>query len=231
MGNAHLVGILLVILVTFTLELPWLSMKPKISVRYIHIISMIVLAHKHFFYCSQADNASMPYLVGTTNYYVLYDFLRKQQQWFLYSDRVWVQHIDRINECTRFAYNAIELGDCLERHPFICEIGTSISYWLCNNIKTCFLLSDPKIYIDPLVWQGDALTIAIICSIALAIILLALLGACWWSKSKYRQAQRFERRNSIRRSLQSLRSVGTTNGFSDAGYRRRPGQLVGVWKY
>nr|XP_022906031.1 protein bark beetle isoform X1 [Onthophagus taurus] len=154
----------------------------------------------------QKDNATMPYLIGNTNYYILYDFLRKQQQWFLYSDKVWVQHIDRINQCTQFAYHTIELGDCFERNPFICEI-------------------DPKVFIQPLVWQGDALLIAIICTIAGCILLLILVAVCWWSKSKYRQTQRFERRSSIRRSLQSLKSVGTVNGFSDPGYRRRMGQL------
>lgn len=71
----------------------------------------------------QADNASMPYLIGNINYMDVYQFLKKQHQWYLFTDRVWVQHIDRINECTTFAYQSIEIDDCNIRSPFICEIG------------------------------------------------------------------------------------------------------------
>lgn len=74
----------------------------------------------------QADNASMPYIIGNLNYVTLYDFLRKQQQWYLYSDKVWVQHIDRINSCTTFAYQTTEVDNCEIRNPFICEIGKII---------------------------------------------------------------------------------------------------------
>lgn len=70
------------------------------------------------------------------------------------------------------------------------------------------------------------ITVAVIGSFAAAIILLVIVGACWWSKSKYRHTQRLERRNSIRQSLHSLRSVGTPGGFSDLAYRRKPIQLV-----
>ena len=65
----------------------------------------------------------MPYLIGNLNYVSLYEFLRNQQQWYLYSDRIWVQHIDKINQCTMFAYQTIEIGNCDDRRPFICEIG------------------------------------------------------------------------------------------------------------
>lgn len=79
----------------------------------------------------QADNASMPYLLSNLNYFTLYEFIRKQQQWYLYSDRVWVQHIDRINECTLFAYQTIEVDNCEQRNPFICEIGTYLKIYKC----------------------------------------------------------------------------------------------------
>lgn len=71
----------------------------------------------------QADNASMPYLIGNINYLPVYEFLRRQYQWYLYSDRVWVQHIDQINKCTIFAFQTVEIDDCNRRSPFICEIG------------------------------------------------------------------------------------------------------------
>lgn len=64
----------------------------------------------------------MPYIIGN-NYFVLHDFIRRQQHWYMYSEKVWVQHIDRINQCTLFAYQTIEVSDCEQRNPFICEIG------------------------------------------------------------------------------------------------------------
>ncbi|XP_017774038.1 PREDICTED: protein bark beetle isoform X2 [Nicrophorus vespilloides] len=154
----------------------------------------------------QADNASMPFLVGNVNYLALYDFIRRQQQWYLYSDKVWIQHIDMINSCTYFSYQSVENDDCLQRYPFVCEI-------------------DPKVFIDPLVWRGDIITIGSITASVLALLLLSIVIICWWNKSKYRHAQRLERRNSIRQSLHSLRSVGSAHGFSELNYRRKPGQL------
>ncbi|CAH1173589.1 unnamed protein product [Phaedon cochleariae] len=155
----------------------------------------------------QADNASVPYLLGNINYLPLYEFLRKQDQWFLYSDKVWVQHIDRINECTAFAYQSVEVQDCQRLNPFICEI-------------------DPKVQIRILPLADDIVTISVISSIALAVLLIIILAVCWWSKSKFRQAQRLERRNSIRQSLHSLRSIGASqSSFADPGYRRKPTQM------
>lgn len=173
----------------------------------------------------------MPYLIGNVNYYILYDFLRKQQQWYPYSERVWVQHIDRINQCTSFLYQSIEIDDCDQLHPFICEIGgfTLDIVFMFNYIWPSLFLLDPKVAINPLAWHGDVVTVAVIGSFAIAILLIAIILACWWSKSKYRQAQRLERRNSIRQSLHSLRSVGVTpSGFSDLSYRRKAAQLVSV---
>ncbi|CAH0560148.1 unnamed protein product [Brassicogethes aeneus] len=155
----------------------------------------------------QADNASIPYLIGNTNYNWLYEFLRKQNQWHLYSDRVWVQHIDRISECTIFAYQTVEINDCGEKHPFICEI-------------------DPKVKIQILPRADDVVLISVIGSASLAIILIILVIGCWYAKSKFRKAQRLERRNSIRQSLHSLRSVGLSPAtYSDASFRRKAAQL------
>ncbi|KAF2901827.1 hypothetical protein ILUMI_04359, partial [Ignelater luminosus] len=155
----------------------------------------------------RADNASVPYLIGTVNYMDLYAFLRQQQQWYLFADRVWVQHIDRINQCTMFSYQTVEIEECQRRLPFVCEI-------------------DPKVTINPLTWHGDAVTIAVIGCAVVAIFLIILLAVCWWTKSKYRHTQRLERRNSIRQSLHSVRSLGSVHGgFSDIGYRRKGTQM------
>ncbi|XP_025830817.1 protein bark beetle [Agrilus planipennis] len=155
----------------------------------------------------QEDNASMPFLIGNVNYLQLFNFLRHQQQWYLYSDRVWVQHIDMVNQCTMFSYQTVEVTDCTRRQPFICEI-------------------DPKVFIDPLTWYGDAITIAVIGTSAIGLLLIVLIAVCWWSKSKYRQAQRLERRNSIRQSLHSVRSLGSIHGaYADSSFKRKGTQM------
>ncbi|XP_047509687.1 protein bark beetle isoform X2 [Pieris napi] len=152
-----------------------------------------------------SDNASMPYVSG--NYATLYDFIQRQNQWFQYGDRVWVNHIDYVTQCTSFAFSNIEITDCNQKNAFICEI-------------------DPKIKIDPLSWQGDTLAVAFIGVLVAAVILVILALICWYSKSKHRHLQRLERRNSIRQSLHSVRSIGSINGgFPDNTYRRKMTQM------
>lgn len=63
----------------------------------------------------------MPYVSG--NYDALYEFVHSQNQWYRYGDRVWVSHIDYVTQCTSFAYSRVEVTDCEQKNPFICEIG------------------------------------------------------------------------------------------------------------
>ncbi|KAJ2949950.1 hypothetical protein O0L34_g11275 [Tuta absoluta] len=152
-----------------------------------------------------SDNASMPYVSG--NYAALYDFVQRQNQWFQHGERVWVNHIDYVTQCTSFAFSTVEITDCNQKNPFICEI-------------------DPKISIDPLSWRGDLLAVAFIGILAAAVLLVGAALICWYSKSKHRHLQRLERRNSIRQSLHSVRSIGSINGgFPDTAYRRKLAQM------
>lgn len=63
----------------------------------------------------------MPYVMS--NYVQLYHFLQRQQQGFQLRHHVWVQNIDRINQCTAFAYQTVEVDHCERLNPFICEMG------------------------------------------------------------------------------------------------------------
>lgn len=63
----------------------------------------------------------MPFIMG--NYGELWNFLRKQQERFDYSERVWVQQLERVHQCTMFTYQTIEVDVCAQPNPFICEIG------------------------------------------------------------------------------------------------------------
>ncbi|XP_054002830.1 protein bark beetle [Hylaeus anthracinus] len=146
-------------------------------------------------------NASMPFIMG--DYVELWHFIRKQQERYDYSDRAWVQQLDRVDQCTTFTYQTIEIDYCGQRSPFVCEI-------------------DPRVNIDPLSWRKDIVAVAVLGAAGIALALLTAAIALWVSKSKRRNLERLERRNSIRQSLHSLRSVGSTSGFTELAYRRKP---------
>lgn len=64
----------------------------------------------------------------------------------------------------------------------------------------------------------DTLAVGVISVACVTILLITLAGACWWAKSRHRRAERLERRNSIRQSLRSLRSVGLGTSQSGSMY-------------
>ncbi|EFN78073.1 Lysyl oxidase-like protein 4 [Harpegnathos saltator] len=151
-------------------------------------------------FCRSA-NASMPFIMR--DYLELWRFARKQQERFDYSERVWVQQLERVDQCTAFTYQNIEIDHCAQPNPFICEI-------------------DPRVNIDPLSWRKDIVAVGVLGAVGFALALLTMAIALWVSKSKKRKLERLERRNSIRQSLHSLRSVGSTTGFTELAYRRKP---------
>lgn len=78
-------------------------------------------------------------------------------------------------------------------------------------------------HIDPLSWREDVVTLAVLGVVGAALVLVALAAGFWFTKSRRRQEERFQRRNSIRQSLHSVRSLGSVHGttFSELGYRRK----------
>lgn len=160
-------------------------------------------------FCRSA-NASMPFIMR--DYLELWRFARKQQERFDYSERVWVQQLDRLDQCTAFTYQTIEIDHCAQPNPFICEI-------------------DPRVNIDPLSWRKDIVAVGVLGAVGFALALLTTAIALWVSKSKKRKLERLERRNSIRQSLHSLRSVGSTTGFTELSYRRKPIAVNTLFKF
>lgn len=77
----------------------------------------------------------MPYVSG--NYDVLYEFIQRQNQWFQYGDRVWVNHIDYVTQCTSFAFSNVEITDCNQKNTFICEIGKLKSTYYNHRKMSC----------------------------------------------------------------------------------------------
>lgn len=86
-----------------------------------------------------------------------------------------------------------------------------------------YLILDPQVVINPLKWRDDIVNIAVTGLILGCLICVAFVLLCWWTKSKQRQVQRLNRRNSIRQSLTSLRSLSLSQpAFSELSYRRKP---------
>ena len=84
--------------------------------------------------------------------------------------------------------------------------------------------SDPKIYVDPLSWTEDFITIFSLATAGGGLLLVILCLAFWASKSRHRAAERLERRNSIRASRRSL--AMSTASLSELGHARRNGMQV-----
>ncbi|XP_062547876.1 protein bark beetle isoform X1 [Armigeres subalbatus] len=134
----------------------------------------------------RSDNASLPFIHG--DYNALWFFLEQQSRYLRSAEKVWIQHPNYIDQCTSFIYRNVEIEECYERHAFLCEI-------------------DPKVEIDPLFWKADAVAIGMITALILVLLMLLCICFCWVFKSRYRQTQRLQRRNSIRQSLRSLNSI------------------------
>lgn len=88
----------------------------------------------------------------------------------------------------------------------------------------CPFFADPLVILDPLGWTDDGLTVALLGASAAAFLLVILCAAFWASKSRHRASQRFERRNSIRASIRSSRSINSlasSSVFLDSAMARR----------
>lgn len=73
-------------------------------------------------------------------------------------------------------------------------------------------VSDPKVQISLISWKNDMVTVAVLGSVLAAILMVAVLVFLWLSKNRHRHVERLQRRNSIRQSLHSVRSIGSSHG-------------------
>ena len=76
---------------------------------------------------------------------------------------------------------------------------------------------------DPLSWTRDDVVIGVLGAGAAAVLFLLVICVLWVVKSRHRHREKLHRRNSIRSSVRSTRSLASS--FSDVsgggGYRRR----------
>ena len=83
---------------------------------------------------------------------------------------------------------------------------------------------DPRVTSDPLSWTRDDVVIGVLGAGAAAVLFLLVICVLWVAKSRHRRREKLHRRNSIRSSVRSTRSLASS--FSDmsggGGYRRRP---------
>ncbi|XP_035780255.1 protein bark beetle-like isoform X1 [Anopheles albimanus] len=145
----------------------------------------------------RSDNASLPFIHGDTT--LLWQFLDHQSRYLRNVERVWVQDANYIDRCTSFIYRNVEVEECHNRHAFLCEI-------------------DPKVEIDPLHWTASTEVIGIIVALCLVVVLIFIVCICWCCKSRYRQEQRLQRRNSIRQSMRSLNSIDPQGSLRRRNY-------------
>lgn len=93
----------------------------------------------------------------------------------------------------------------------------TIFYKQCTNQAKFFFL-DPEITVTAGLWFLEPLTIAFLGVTAFSLLIVALCISFWLCKSRQRYREKLERRNSIRASIRSNRSL---TGFSELGYKRR----------
>lgn len=79
-------------------------------------------------------------------------------------------------------------------------------------MRIYFICLDPKVLINPLSWRDDIVTVAVLGSVLAAILLISIVIFLWLNKNRHRHAERLQRRNSIRQSLHSVRSIGSSHG-------------------
>ncbi|XP_076338817.1 protein bark beetle-like [Tachypleus tridentatus] len=146
----------------------------------------------------QMENASMPF-IKQHHKEIMY-FMSKQQEYFKWnSHMVWVQSIDvPLDKCSVLYKGKVQQHHCDDSLPFLCEkdpeITVSIHYWYQNPVGSA------------------ALGVS-----AGAILFISLCVSFWVCKSRHRQREKLERRNSIRASNRALAATE----FGKLGFRRR----------
>ncbi|KAI2799648.1 hypothetical protein BLOT_011554 [Blomia tropicalis] len=150
----------------------------------------------------EMDNSSMPF-VRVASQSELTRYVYMQQPYF---DRrrnpVWVQSFDvAIGACSVLVDGYIRVHDCNDHLPFLCE-------------------RDPEIGVSMTTldfWYQETLGIAAIAiSLVTAILSIACIS-CWICKSRHRHMEKLERRNSIRASIRSSRSMASMNTINSDG--------------
>nr|XP_046910459.1 protein bark beetle-like [Dermatophagoides farinae] len=149
------------------------------------------------------DNSSMPF-IRASNQEELMHYIYLQQP--LFNRRrhpVWVQSFDvPIGSCSVLIDGHVRVHDCNDELPFLCE-------------------RDPEIGISTATldyWYQEPLGMAVIGISFLTMLLTMACICCWICKSRHRHLEKLERRNSIRASIRSSRSLASMSALNDSQY-------------
>lgn len=72
----------------------------------------------------RSDNASLPFIQGdTTN---LWQYLQREMVHLKYPERVWVQDLNWLEQCTSFIFRSVDIDPCNTKRGFICEIDPRV---------------------------------------------------------------------------------------------------------
>lgn len=72
----------------------------------------------------RSDNASLPFIRGDLTSLWLY--LQRQMIDLRYPEKVWVQDLDYLEQCTSFIYRNVEIDPCNTRRGFLCEMDPRV---------------------------------------------------------------------------------------------------------
>lgn len=76
----------------------------------------------------RSDNASLPFIRGDLTDLWLY--LQRQMIDLRYPQKVWVQDLDYLEQCTSFIYRNVEIDPCNTRRGFLCEMDPRVGFHL-----------------------------------------------------------------------------------------------------
>lgn len=72
----------------------------------------------------RSDNATMPFIRGS--YDTLWIYLQRQMIHLKYPEKIWIQDLNYLEQCTSFIYRNIEIDDCNNKRGFVCEIDPKV---------------------------------------------------------------------------------------------------------
>lgn len=72
----------------------------------------------------RSDNATMPFIRGSSD--MLWLYLQRQMAHLRYPEKIWIQDLNYLDQCTSFIYRNIESDDCNAKRGFVCEIDPKV---------------------------------------------------------------------------------------------------------
>lgn len=72
----------------------------------------------------RSDNASLPFIQGDNT--ALWQYLQRQMTHLKYPEKVWVQDLTYLEQCTSFIFRSVDVDPCDTKRGFVCEIDPRV---------------------------------------------------------------------------------------------------------